>query len=423
MKLVQYSLFLFSFTSFVFSQTLVQQEPDPCGYPDSSMMSKFVASIGFGYGYDTLKIDLDNWSKSPFVKIDSIGATFQNRTMFMLTIEDTSKVDSSRKRIWIHARTHPIEVQGTWVTNEIIKILLSDSSIAKTLRDSCVFNIVPMYNPDGVELGKLRENANNIDIEGNWNTFPSQPEVNVLRNMFTTLMSKPNQIKIALNMHSAYPDKNGIPHRYFVYHTATGTSTSYSAHEIKFIDTVRCRFQGGIEPYTFFQSWTSSAAKQYPESWFWYNHKENVLALTYEDMNDPSANSFTKTAFAILNGIADDLGITKSVMYVAENNTVPSSFVLEQNFPNPFNPSTVIQYQIPINLPLQGGNSSKTKGGFVTLKVFDVIGREVATLVNETQSAGLHSVQFDGRNLSSGVYYYVLRSGEFVSAKKMVLLK
>ena len=381
-------------------------ERDPCGFPDTSTIQyKKAAAVGFGYGYDTLRYDLQQWKKSPFVTVDSIGATVQNRTMYMVTIQDTTLMFEVRKRIWIHARTHPNEVQGTWVTNEIIKSLLSNTPLAKRLRDSCIFNIVPMYNPDGVELGNLRENANGIDIESNWSTTPSQPEVTVLRNTFTRMMAKENPIRIALNMHSAYGKV-----RYFVYHTATGTSPLYSSMQIRLIDTVRSNFPGGIQPHTFFTSWPATAATQYPESWFWYNHHENVLALTYEDMNDTSANSFDKTANAILHGIGDYLGILGGTSSVVANTRQPAGFALMQNYPNPFNPVTTIEFSL-------------SKEERVTLTVYDLLGRTVAFLVDETKAAGEHRVQLNAASLSSGTYIYTMRAGSMAISRALVVVK
>lgn len=88
----------------------------------------------------------------------------------------------------------------------------------------------------------------------------------------------------------------------------------------------------------------------------------------------------------------------------------PNVFYLGQNYPNPFNPSTNIKYSIPAD-------------GNVTLKIYDILGEEVSTLVNEFQQAGTFDVVFDGSNLSSGVYYYQLTSGELTSTKKMMLTK
>ncbi len=88
------------------------------------------------------------------------------------------------------------------------------------------------------------------------------------------------------------------------------------------------------------------------------------------------------------------------------------SFNLKQNYPNPFNPTTTISYQL----------SAVSK---VSLKVYDVLGREVTTLVNEVQSAGEHSTQFamGNRQIPSGIYFYQLKAGEYISTKKMIILK
>ena len=90
--------------------------------------------------------------------------------------------------------------------------------------------------------------------------------------------------------------------------------------------------------------------------------------------------------------------------------SVPATFELLQNYPNPFNPSTRIKYAI----------SEQTR---VTLKVFNVIGQQVATLVDEVQSAGNYVAKFDAVGLSTGVYFYKLDAGSFTSVKKMVLVK
>jgi hypothetical protein len=98
--------------------------------------------------------------------------------------------------------------------------------------------------------------------------------------------------------------------------------------------------------------------------------------------------------------------------------TGPKEFKLEQNYPNPFNPTTTIQYQIPAS-----PKSSPKERTSVTLKVYDILGSEVATLVNEEQEAGYKEVQFNGSNFASGMYVYRIQAGEYISSKKMMLLK
>ncbi|MBK7868323.1 MAG: T9SS type A sorting domain-containing protein [Ignavibacteriales bacterium] len=87
-----------------------------------------------------------------------------------------------------------------------------------------------------------------------------------------------------------------------------------------------------------------------------------------------------------------------------------NGYNLSQNYPNPFNPSTVIKYHL-------------AESNHVTLKIYDVMGNQISTLVDEDKPAGVHSVEFNAEHLSSGVYFYQLRSGEFVDMKKLSLIK
>jgi len=91
-------------------------------------------------------------------------------------------------------------------------------------------------------------------------------------------------------------------------------------------------------------------------------------------------------------------------------NGTPQAFSLEQNYPNPFNPTTKISWQSPV-------------GSHQTLKVYDVLGNEVATLVDEYKAAGRYEVEFDASGLASGIYFYRIQAGSFVETKKMILLK
>jgi hypothetical protein len=122
---------------------------------------------------------------------------------------------------------------------------------------------------------------------------------------------------------------------------------------------------------------------------------------------DLDSNSATTGTVALSSASLTQIVNTTSV---ENENNPPSDFVLYQNYPNPFNPATIIKYNIPYY-------------SNVTLKVYDVIGKEVATLVNESKSAGNYEVVFKADNLSSGIYFYKLISGDVVQTKKMVLLR
>jgi len=116
----------------------------------------------------------------------------------------------------------------------------------------------------------------------------------------------------------------------------------------------------------------------------------------------------------------DDIGV---FIYSMPTNILGDSepaykFSLEQNYPNPFNPTTKITYTIPAS-----PKSSPKERAFVSLKVYDVLGNEVATLVNEEKTTGSYEVSFDAKGLSSGIYFYKLTTGSFVETKKMILLR
>jgi photosystem II stability/assembly factor-like uncharacterized protein len=89
---------------------------------------------------------------------------------------------------------------------------------------------------------------------------------------------------------------------------------------------------------------------------------------------------------------------------------IPIDFLLSQNYPNPFNPSTVISFHLPVS-------------GNVTLKVYDILGNEVTTLVNEEKTAGNYNIEFNAEKYCSGVYFYTMRAGNFIETKKLILLK
>ena len=122
------------------------------------------------------------------------------------------------------------------------------------------------------------------------------------------------------------------------------------------------------------------------------------------------ANSVDEISIAKTSTLNGNLKKTNEAE-VAFNETLGvTDYALSQNYPNPFNPSTTIKYQIP-------------NDGMVSLKIYDITGQEVKTLVNQVQTMGRYEANFDASNLSSGVYFYRLQSGSFTQTMKMLLLK
>jgi hypothetical protein len=184
---------------------------------------------------------------------------------------------------------------------------------AAALRHEFAFHFIPMYNPDGVALGRARQNANGIDIEGNWNQPGLQPEVAALKQTFQTLSAGParGRIRAALNLHSDQVNCS----RFFFYHHENGTSALYAEREREYITGVRSYFIAGIQPWDYLVSWADGFKSQYPESYWWQTQGAEVMALTYEDTNCPGAGDFYLTARAIALGTADYLRATPVSVY------------------------------------------------------------------------------------------------------------
>ena len=149
---------------------------------------------------------------------------------------------------------------------------------------------------------------------------------------------------------------------------------------------------------------------------------EEESSVSYTINTEGIGNKQVKLKLVVAKDVADNVAIistfsTKSDLAKSSNKVISfdetlsiTDYALEQNYPNPFNPSTIIKYQIP-------------NDGLVTMKIYDITGQEVKTLVNESQTKGRYEINFDASNLSTGVYFYRLTSGSFTKSMKMLLIK
>ena len=381
------------------------QNDNPCGWNYQGKENEILQAPGFGYSYDSLLIDLQKWSTNPFVGIDSAGLSVQGRTLWLLTIQDTVSSILPQWRVTIHARTHPQEVQSTWITNSIIDLLLSDSLIAQKLRRTCIFNILPMYNPDGVELGYNRVNANMIDLERNWDDVIQEPEAATLKRLFESYMNSDIPVRIALNMHSSSDCE-----RFFVFHHETGTSVYFAEDQKQFIKAIRDYWPEGIQDWNYFVSWQDETPPYYPESWFWLNYGEQVMALTYEDMYCSAAGEFNRTAHAILSGIADYLNIN-TLKYDDRKQSKPRE-LSAKIFPNPASSHSSLSIQ------LQNGNMNQTK-----IVLYDIVGRKILeqNYGNFTPNTKIIHLKFP--RLAAGIYYVQIKNGWSFKTVPLYIIK
>lgn len=140
--------------------------------------------------------------------------------------------------------------------------------------------------------------------------------------------------------------------------------------------------------------------------------------LNWTLMTSPVTNQDLLRVFVVSNALTYAVGTSGTILKytvitggIEEESVSPKEFTLSQNYPNPFNPNTVINFSVP------------EENTLVTLKVYNSLGEQVGTLINQVVPAGNHRVNFDARGLASGVYFYTLTAGNFVDSKKMVVMK
>jgi hypothetical protein len=167
------------------------------------------------------------------------------------------------------------------------------------------------------------------------------------------------------------------------------------------------------------QYWVNGVLTNFYQTVYTYDSNGNIITGNNTTW---SGSSWARTDDQFVININNDdyyfTGYAINLYYIlvnttgiaADNNSILKGYSLSQNYPNPFNPSTTINYSI-------------SKSGDVVLKVFNIMGKEIETLVNEQKPSGNYTVKFDASKLTSGVYFYQLKSGNYVSTKKLVLLK
>jgi spore germination protein YaaH len=282
----------------------------------------------------------------------------------------------------------------------------------------------PAVNWGGWDLTGLANSCDYLfvmgyDFYGSWSTVtgPSAPLSS------SSPYNVRNTTQIEYGTLSTFNPKKlilGVP--YFGPHWTTNSS-SEGASIIQYQNAVRFR-SAQVESDNYGLNWSSTFQNS------WYNYKEGSINHQVWFDNDSSlglkfdlaiaknlkgvgmwALGYDGTRTEYWDLIADKFSIPVSV---EEEEQVPTSFSLAQNYPNPFNPTTTIKYTIP-----------KTTNNFGTtkLKVYDLLGSEVATLVNEQNISGNYDVVFDATNLASGTYIYQLQHGSFRDTKKMILIK
>jgi Secretion system C-terminal sorting domain len=216
--------------------------------------------------------------------------------------------------------------------------------------------------------------------------------------------------KITWN-HNMEPDmERGAKYKYkrYLVYRVTASNMSTVPNENGYVQIAQVDIPINVKPHyedTSVLEYQCADLDQQPPYGTQYPIRYRVVAVDNTDWASVKSDFVSTTG--IMGGGVPIGGGVDSPQFIANT---PKEYSLSQNYPNPYNPTTKINFALP-------------KQGFVTLKIYDIVGREVQTLVSEVKQAGYYSVDFNGSSLSSGVYFYRIQSSDFVSVKRMVLIK
>ena len=250
----------------------------------------------YPYTYTDLKKYLESLQGNPYVDILIPGYSQQGQPIYLLKVSDRNVPAAGKKRIVMHARTHPAETSPSFLIEGLMTKLLSGTQDAVKLLSGFEFYIFPMQNVDGVVAGNYRSTPKSENLEMSWtfdNAAPLNlignvpPEVTVIQTYVKNLMSDGGPpVSMALNLHAS----NSEPdiRTFFFPHFGPAslgylpTETALWDKQLLFIDTLATRFGSDmIEPVPV-QGGAGFAKNTYPESWWWANYQDRVLAMTME---------------------------------------------------------------------------------------------------------------------------------------------
>lgn len=335
------------------------------------------------------------------------GYSAQNRAVYGFEVTDTTYPLSGKTHIVIVSRQHIYESIGSHISRGMSNYLIHGTdSFAVNLRKKTVFHFYPMVDPDGVY------NASRIGHDMNrswyWDTTPSpNSEINILRKAI--LQETNRNALFAFDIHS----HGGYAGDYYYWGFKTGPSP-YPQYAINLVRKIRKNdslFNSGnsiISGNINGDVWTQDTTIGLADWWFYSSLKAVSFALEPGSVPVQTQDRIEKVGVSICRGIYEMLFLVTPVNTIST--VIPAKYSLHQNFPNPFNNTSKFKFEI-------------SKLGHVKILVSDVMGRVVKTIINESLQPGIYETTFDGSELSSGVYFYQMISGNYSETKKLILLK
>ncbi len=205
-----------------------------------------------------------------------LGLSHQGRQQWLVTVTDPAFPDSTKKRVWVHARAHAGEVTSSHVMLGFLDQVTTDSDLGRHLRRNCIFHILPCLNVDGTYLGLTRWDSQGIDPERQWGNPSRIPEVANIRARVDQYMSTPNPISVCLNLHSTVGNYTDT---FFFKHIRPSVTQNFETIQQRYINA----FDNATPLFNNLSAQTSQLNSAiFIESYLWNNWQELVMAMTHE---------------------------------------------------------------------------------------------------------------------------------------------
>ena len=333
---------------------------------------------------------LSGYSEVPY-QINVVDSTKLTGDEYLITFTDTTFMDYKKKFSVYNLTTNEIVLENVYVVSKTENVIFDGMGFynedVTTQIDTAKsgwaekppFNIAYVFYKNNESLDSRKAN-NGYPLPNDYKIVFYDSNVDTTEKLQLLPTSNPaNQF-------------NSIPVNFKVFNTTRNEQIKVAAKiastsMTKFMSIIFLEDIAGRE----LKTWSCQITSLDPNTWI---NPGNTLYLS------------TLKGFSIY----DSIKVSGVVSNVHDKNITPMDFALYQNFPNPFNPSTTIKFDLPVS-------------DIVQIKVYDILGREITTLVNEFKNAGKYDLRFDASNLASGIYVYQIKAGKFIQSKKMMLVK
>jgi len=345
------------------------------------------------------------------------GYSLQGRPLYGFIVTDTTVPDAVKKKIVVVSRQHVYESIGSQICMGMSNYLIySNDSVAYNLRRKAIFWFFPMANIDGVYL--TYNVGPGPDFNRSWrqDTLPSgRKEIDTLKRYIFNETNGNDDFTFDIHSNSSRVGdfywcgvKSG-PQPY----------PQIAANLVRKIRSADSADNGGVPVMegTIADDVLSMVCDC--NDW-WSYHSLHAVSFTLEPGSRPPLplQRIENTGKSICKGLYSVINEMTGISFIS--GIIPEKYNLYQNYPNPFNPVTKIKFDITTSLSFP---NALIGNPFVSLKVYDILGKNVTTLVNEHLQPGTYEVAFDGSNLPGGVFFYRLNAGDFAETKKMLMIK